>query len=211
MKPAESLWSTKGQAQGQMQALDSAHMKAIRNYLATNGSPRDRALFAVGLDSMLRGGDLCRLRVADVIDHCGNVRESITVVQGKISSGKPHSVVVYLTAETRELVSTLIASETKSGAAYLFTGKGRTTHLSTDQLRILVKSWVAAVGLDPGTHANHTLRRTKATALYRTTKDIELVRRALGHAYLSSTQAYLSCWVGSSACCMLMPKTLAGR
>ena len=128
-------------------------------------------------------------------DHCSNVRESIAVVQGKISSGKPHSVVVYLTAETRELVSTLIAGEKKIGAAYLFTGKGRTTHLSTDQLRILVKSWVAAVGLDPGTHANHTLRRTKATALYRTTKDIELVRRALGHAYLSSTQAYLS--VGS--------------
>jgi integrase len=195
MKPAEYHWSTKGQAQGQMQALNPGDVQAIREHLAANASPRDRALFALGLDCMLRGGDLCRLRVAHLVDHGGGVRESFTVVQGKISGGKAHTVTVYLTLATRELVAALIARQGKSGNDYLFTGKGRNEPLSTDQLRILVKSWVAAVGLDPNTHANHTLRRTKATALYKATRDIELVRRALGHAYVSSTQAYLS--VGS--------------
>ena len=46
MKPSEYKWSTKGQAQGQMQALNPADIQAIREHLAANGSPRDRALFA---------------------------------------------------------------------------------------------------------------------------------------------------------------------
>ena len=192
MKPSEYRWSTKGQAQGQMQALGPGHVQAIRDHLASNGGPRDRALFAMGLDGMLRGSDLCRLRVSDALDHTGEVRESFRVVQGKISGGKAHTVMVYLTPTTRQLVAALIAHEGKIGNAYLFTGKGRTRPLSTDQLRILVKCWATAVGLDPDTHANHSLRRTKAAALYKATKDIELVRQALGHAYVSSTQAYLS-------------------
>lgn len=64
--------------------------------------------------------------------------------------------------------------------------------MTTAQVRNLLKGWVEAVGLDPSAHSAHSLRRTKASALYRATRDLELVRKALGHAYLSSTQHYLS-------------------
>ena len=64
--------------------------------------------------------------------------------------------------------------------------------MSTAQVRNLLKGWVEVVGLDRSAHSAHSLRRTKASALYRATRDLELVRKALGHAYLSSTQHYLS-------------------
>lgn len=185
----------KGVAQGQMKALDAASIASIRGHLANHGSQRDRALFALALDSMLRGHDLVRLRVRDVVDHLGAVRESFPVVQGKISAGKAHTVLCYLTAPTRDAVAALIAAENKSPDAYLFTGRGRSHPLSTCQVRLLLKGWCEAVGLDPTVHSNHSLRRTKAAALYKQSHDLELVRQALGHAYLSSTQSYLS--VGS--------------
>jgi integrase len=197
MNPRESTCSSKGVALGQQAALDAAHITAVRSHLAANGSPRDRALFALGLDTMLRGCDLTRLRVGDVLDHAGQVRESFAVVQGKISAAQAKPVVVYLTPATRVLVAVHVAHEGKPRDAYLFTGKGRNRPLSTDMLRILVKSWCAAVGLDPGDHANHTLRRTKASALYAATRDLELTRQALGHSDIRSTQRYLS--VGQEA------------
>ncbi|MBX9844564.1 MAG: tyrosine-type recombinase/integrase [Xanthobacteraceae bacterium] len=192
--------SGKGIAQGKKAAIAPENIAAIRAYLETHGSARDRALFALGVDSMLRGCDLLRLRTKDVLASDGSVRETLSVVQSKISAGKACTVTCYLTPATRALVAAHVAGRDLD--APLFCGQGRSYALSKAQLRLLLKAWVAAVGLDPSAHSNHSLRRTKASALYKTTKDLELVRQALGHSHITSTQAYLG--VGSdqvrSAC-----------
>jgi len=182
----------KGVAQGQMQALNGTAVEAIRAHLKARGRPRDVALFEVAIATMLRGSDLVRLRVRDVTDDVGAVRDSFPVVQGKVSGGKAHTVVVYLPEPSRLALADLVSAEALGADDYLFRGKGRKAHLSTCQLRLLIKDWCRAVGLNPRVHSNHSLRRTKASALYKQTRDLELVRQALGHAYLSSTQAYLS-------------------
>ena len=180
----------KGVAQGQKAAIAPEHVAAIKAHLDAHGSTRDRCLFAVAVDSMLRGCDLVRLRVGDVLDGNGNVRESFSVVQGKVSSGQAKPVVCYLTPATRSVVAHHVQGKDRTEP--LFTGKGRQRPMSTAQVRNLLKGWVEAVGLDRAAHSAHSLRRTKASALYRATRDLELVRKALGHAYLSSTQHYLA-------------------
>jgi len=180
----------KGVAQGQKAAIAPEHVAAIKLHLDIRGSTRDRCLFAVAVDSMLRGCDLVRLRVGDVMDGNGHIRESFSVVQGKVSSGQAKPVVCYLTPSTRTAVAAHVLGKHRSEP--LFTGKGRQRPMSTAQLRNLLKDWVEAVGLDRSVHSAHSLRRTKASALYRATRDLELVRKALGHAYLSSTQYYLA-------------------
>jgi site-specific recombinase XerD len=80
----------------------------------------------------------------------------------------------------------------KKPSDWLFTGKGRTTPLTPQQLRKLVKGWCAEVGLDPARHACHSTRRSKASLLYAQTRDLELVRQALGQSHVTSTQAYLA-------------------
>ena len=64
-------------------------------------------------------------------------------------------------------------------------------HLSTRQYARIVKGWVKAVGLDPAMYGTHTMRRTKASLIYRRTKNLRAVQLLLGHTKLKSTVRYL--------------------
>jgi len=50
---------------------------------------------------------------------------------------------------------------------------------------------VTQIGLDPTSYGTHSLRRTKATLIYRKTKNIRVVQLLLGHTKLESTVRYL--------------------
>ena len=64
-------------------------------------------------------------------------------------------------------------------------------HLSTRQHARIVESWVAGIGLDSTAYGAHSLRRTKASLIYRRTKNLRAVQLLLGHAKLDSTVRYL--------------------
>jgi site-specific recombinase XerD len=64
-------------------------------------------------------------------------------------------------------------------------------HLSTRQYSRIVGSWVASIGLDPAAYGTHSLRRIKATLIYRRTKNLRAVQLLLGHTKLESTVRYL--------------------
>ncbi len=51
--------------------------------------------------------------------------------------------------------------------------------------------WVASIGLDPTVYGTHTMRRTKATLIYKRTKNLRAVQLLLGHLKLESTVRYL--------------------
>ena len=69
--------------------------------------------------------------------------------------------------------------------------KTQSPHLSTRQYAKLVEAWVASIGLDPAAYGTHSLRRTKATLIYRRTKNLRAVQLLLGHTKLESTVRYL--------------------
>jgi integrase len=64
-------------------------------------------------------------------------------------------------------------------------------HLSTRQYSRLVHRWVASIGLDDTVYGTHTMRRTKASLIYRRTKNLRAVQLLLGHSKLESTVRYL--------------------
>ena len=64
-------------------------------------------------------------------------------------------------------------------------------HLSTRQYARLVKQWVDLLGLDRGSYATHSLRRTKVALLYRKTGNLRACQLLLGHTKLESTVRYL--------------------
>lgn len=64
-------------------------------------------------------------------------------------------------------------------------------HLSNRQYARIVKDWVKAVGLDPAMYGTHTMRRTKASLIYRRTKNLRAVQLLLGHTKLESSVRYL--------------------
>src|SRR3546814_2882174 len=63
--------------------------------------------------------------------------------------------------------------------------------LSTRQDARIVKGWVQAIGLDPAMYGTHTMRRTKASLIYRRTKNLRAVQLLLGHTKLESTVRYI--------------------
>ena len=69
--------------------------------------------------------------------------------------------------------------------------KGSDRSMTTRQYARLVADWIASIGLDPHVFGTHSLRRTKATLIYRRTGNLRAVQLLLGHRKIESTVRYL--------------------
>jgi len=69
------------------------------------------------------------------------------------------------------------------------TSKSYIVHLNDRYLRAMIKRRAKKSGITKDVHP-HLLRHTFATDLLRSTKNIRLVQKSLGHASLSSTMIY---------------------
>ena len=63
--------------------------------------------------------------------------------------------------------------------------------LTTRQYARLLSGWIASIGLDPSLYGTHSLRRTKATLIYKRTGNLRAVQLLLGHTKIESTVRYL--------------------
>ena len=144
-------------------------------------------MFNLAIDSKLRGCDVVGFRVEDVAPS-GYAVDRATVRQKK--TGQP--IRFELTEQTRQAVDEYIRYAGKKPGEFLFTGRGRRDRcMTTRQYVRLVASWIASVGLDPHFFATHSLRRTKATLIYRRTGNLRAVQLLLGHRKIESTVRYL--------------------
>ena len=55
----------------------------------------------------------------------------------------------------------------------------------------MLSTWLVDIGLDPAIYGTHSLRRTKATLIYRRTKNLRAIQLLLGHSKIESTVRYL--------------------
>jgi integrase len=97
-----------------------------------------------------------------------------------------------ITEQTREAIERWILKAQLRHDRFLFPSrKDPAKHITTRQYGRIVKSWVNLIGLDPTDYATHSLRRTKATLIYRRTKNLRAVQILLGHTKIESTVRYL--------------------
>jgi integrase len=177
----------KGKLVGQKPPLKPKEIWAIRIHLQNKHAARDLAMFNLAIDSKLRGCDLVNLRVRDVT-HGSQILPRASVVQRKIQ----RPVQFELTEPTRSSVSAWIEKAHLRSEQYLFPSRlANSDHVSTRQYARIVQHWVAAVGLDPSANGTHSMRRTKATLIYKWTKNLRAVQLLLGHSKLESTVRYL--------------------
>jgi integrase len=84
-----------------------------------------------------------------------------------------HPVRFELTEQTRQSVDTYIKQAGKRPGESLFTSRRRPNEaMTTRQYARLVADWIAGIGLDPHVFGTHSLRRTKATLIYRRTGNV---------------------------------------
>ena len=177
----------KGKLMGQKPPLALQEIWAIRSRLQHERRIRDLALFNLAIDSKLRASDLLKIRVSDVSSG-GQVNSRATISQQK--TGRP--VRFEITPRTRKSIEEWIEAAGLTSVRPLFPSRlHESPHLSLRQYSRIVESWVSAAGLDPASYGTHSLRRTKATLIYRRTKNLRAVQLLLGHAKLDSTVRYL--------------------
>ena len=167
----------KGKLIGAKPPLPPKHIWSIRTRLLVEGRIRDLAMFNVAIDSKLRGCDVVALKVEDVAPN-GYAIDRATVRQKK--TARP--VKFELTDQTRQAVDDYIRAAGKKVGELLFTGRrGNGQCMTTRQYARLLSEWVASIGLDPKLFGTHSLRRTKATLIYRRTGNLRAVQLLLGH------------------------------
>ena len=177
----------KGKLVGQKAPLTQQQVWSIRMKLEAAGNPRNLALFNLAIDSKLRACDLLSVRVCDIANGL-TVQSRGKIVQRK--TGRP--VRFELTGRTKESVAAWVRLAGLTSDAFLFPSRQhRSHHLSVRQYARLMKNWTRSIGLDPMRYGTHTMRRTKATLIYRQTKNLRAVQLLLGHSKLDSTVRYL--------------------
>lgn len=177
----------KGKLVGQKLPLKQREIWSIRVRLQLAQRQRDLALFNLAIDSKLRACDLVALRLKDV-GQAGRIAARVTVMQKKTK----RPVQFEITEGTRLSLLDWTGKLGLRAEDYLFPSRCRPgTHLSTRQYGRVVHGWVAQLGLDPTAYGTHTMRRTKASLIYRRTKNLRAVQLLLGHTKLESTVRYL--------------------
>ena len=177
----------KGKLIGAKPPLWPKHVWAIRTKLHIEGRILELALFNLAIDSKLRGCDVVAVKVDDVAPN-GYAVARATVRQKK--TGRP--VRFELTEQTRQVVDVYLKAASKKPGEFLFTSRRRRGEgMTTRQYARFVSEWIVGIGLDPHVFGTHSLRRTKATLIYRRTGNLRAVQLLLGHTKIESTVRYL--------------------
>jgi integrase len=177
---------TKGKLMGAKPPLRPKHVWAVRARLQLTGRLRDLALFNLAIDSKLRSCDVVSLKKADVAPQ-GYAADRASVRQRK--TGRP--VRFEITEQTRQAIDDYLLKRRGISGPHLFPGRSPAGHLTTRQYARLLDEWLAMIGLDPCLYGTHSLRRTKATLIYKKTGNLRAVQLLLGHAKIESTVRYL--------------------
>ena len=184
--PRRTPWN-KGKMIGAKPPLRPSQVWSIRTRLMIEGRTRDLAMFNLAIDSKLRGCDVVALKVDDVAPN-GYTIDRATVRQRK--TGRP--VKFELTDQTRQAVDDYLRAASKKPGEFLFKSRrGIGRCMTTRQYARLVSGWIAGIGLDSQLFGTHSLRRTKATLIYRRTGNLRAVKLLLGHTRIESTVRYL--------------------
>ena len=105
--------------------------------------------------------------------------ERATVRQKK--TGRP--VRFEITEQSRQSVDEYLRVCKRQSGSFLFGGRrGEEKSLTTRQYARLVSTWTAMIGLDASLFGTHSLRRTKATLIYRKTGNLRAIQLLLGMA-----------------------------
>jgi integrase len=144
-------------------------------------------MFNLAIDSKLRACDVVALKVEDIAPN-GYATDRATIRQKK--TGQP--VRFEMTEQTRQAVDEYLRASGKKSGQIMFNGRrGPDRSMTTRQYARLVSEWIAGIGLDPHVFGTHSLRRTKATLIYRRTGNLRAVQLLLGHRKIESTARYL--------------------
>ena len=169
--------------------LSERQVKSLRKLV--EGNELHELLLNLSVDLMLRGGDLLRLRVFDVLTESGTVKSEVKIKQQKT---KKTTLSIPLSKNSINVIKKYIVGRDMDD----FVFRSQFSHFTNKPLSIfqysrIVKKWMGEhLGLDDvSSFSTHSLRKTKSSVIYQKTQSVEIVRRLLGQSSVTATSAYL--------------------
>lgn len=171
---------------------DPRKIVAIKNMLKGQDRPRDYLLFTLGLNTALRIGDLLKLKVRDVLDEEGRIRDHIYLRESKTGREKR----ITLNRPAKEALEFYFSKAREAGLPLdleepLFQAHRSGRPLDRTMAYKLIRAWAEAVGLTQGKYGTHTLRKTWGYQARKQGVPIELIQAKLGHRSPSVTKRYI--------------------
>jgi site-specific recombinase XerC len=176
-----------GRKLGGKRALKPQQVWAIRFWLEREHRLRDRAMFDLAIDSKLRGCDVVKIKIGEITIG-GQVRSRQSLFNkrpgGRFSSNfsRPPAEACshgLSTEEARSTISCFPAGSIMPVTSALGSMLGSLT------------SRVTGIGLRAEDYGTHSLRRTKASIIYKQTGNLRAVQILFGHTKIESTVRYL--------------------
>lgn len=173
---------------GKAKELSSDEIRRVDKCLV--GAPnekRNRALFFLGLGSGMRIGEMCALRIKDIV-HDGHVLRQVVLEKHSTKSRRSRTVHLGRQAVTH-LRAYLEERDTTDIEAPLFPARSKPgTPLSANSGIYVITTAFQRAGIR---HASsHSLRRTHANMLRRNGADLKIIQEQLGHSSLATTERY---------------------
>ena len=155
-------------------------------FLESNYSKRDAMIFRMGVNTILRIGDLLKLKYNDVFDEYDEYRKYLVLTENK--TGKPKKIP--LNGKIRKHLRDYCTHYELTGDNPLFFSYRIPT-------KPVDRTWVwrtfneAAKRQKIQNFGTHTMRKTLAYHTYQKTKDIGLVMKMLNHTNPAVTMTYI--------------------
>lgn len=168
-------------------------IRSIREELK-NRSPRDHALFVLGIYTGLRISDLLKLKVEDVATFEGAkpvIRERLDLREKKTGKGK----IILLNPDVRSALKLLLRSGEQKPGYPLFVsrkrdGEGKPKAIGRWQANNIVKRAAKEAGVTERI-GTHSLRKTFGYHLYRGGSDVVKLQKLYNHASPQETLSYI--------------------
>lgn len=164
-------------------------IKQIRGNLYRQKNPRDYLLFVFGINSGLRIGDILSLRLEDVKDGQGNLKDHLEIKEQK--TGKTRKV--HFNKQIKEALNFYLE---KTGIfnldRYLFTNEKSKKNKPITRIRAyqLINSWCRNIGIKYKV-GGHTLRKSFGYHLRKQGISIERISSLLNHRNIKVTFRYI--------------------
>lgn len=169
-------------------------IEAMKKILRASGK-RNELLFILGINSALRISDILSLKVSDVLDESGKVKEAVSLNEQKTSKSK----LFPLNDSAKRAIRECVEEAKPEMEGPLFLSRKRTPNEGTKEKAVKAISRVQAweilskaaeeVGLEHiGTH---TLRKTFGYHVYMRTNNLGLVQKLLNHRSSGETLRYI--------------------
>lgn len=163
---------------------DKVKIEEMKVYLKSK-SLRDWALFTLGINSALRISDLLDLKVLDVMDEKGKIRDRIRLHEQKTSKAKNFPFNTNVKNALSEYLATIQPDQ-----IYLFASRKGNEAITRQQAHVILSKAAKSVGIKESI-STHSLRKSFAFALYDAGVDITRIQALLNHSSPKESLRYI--------------------